>query len=155
MRHQYAVWRAEIVAAAFVFQSEVLLMPRQFRQCGGKSRRTLLEKFHHRGSQHVDAEEAEIVAGANSRHHQALFGLCGNACLIQTIDLLAHKVYGIRFYANASPQSLDRARHDHLEMIKALRAGRREELIALTSRHLKPSPEAYIKAYEQRFGKTE
>jgi hypothetical protein len=40
-------------------------------------------------------------------------------------------------------------------MIKALRAGRREELIALTRRHLKPSPEAYIKAYEQRFGKTE
>ena len=53
----------------------------------------------------------------------------------------------------ALPQSLDRARRDHLEMIKALRAGRRDELIALTRRHLKPSPEAYIKAYEQRFGK--
>ena len=90
---------------------------------------------------------------SNLRFHQALFGLCGNASLIETIDLLAQKVYGIRFYANASPQSLDRARRDHLEMIKALRAGRRDELIALTRRHLKPSPEAYIKAYEQRFGK--
>jgi hypothetical protein len=40
-------------------------------------------------------------------------------------------------------------------MIKALRGGRRDELIALTRRHLKPSPEAYIKAYEQRFGKSE
>ena len=37
-------------------------------------------------------------------------------------------------------------------MIKALRAARRAELIALTRRHLKPQPEAYIRAYERRFG---
>ena len=66
--------------------------------------------------------------------------------------MLAQKVYGIQFYASAFPQSLDRARRDHLDMIKALRGGRRDELIALTSRHLRPSPEAYIKAYERRFG---
>ncbi|WP_157450213.1 hypothetical protein [Bradyrhizobium sp. ARR65] len=40
-------------------------------------------------------------------------------------------------------------------MIKALRGGRRDELIALTRRHLKPSPEAYIKAYELRFDRSE
>jgi len=39
-------------------------------------------------------------------------------------------------------------------MIKALRASRRDDLMVLTRRHLKPSPEAYIKAYERRFGKT-
>jgi hypothetical protein len=33
-----------------------------------------------------------------------------------------------------------------------LRASRRDDLIALTRRHLKPSPEAYIRAYERRFG---
>ena len=92
---------------------------------------------------------------SNLRFHQVLFGLCGNACLIETIELLAQKVYGIRSYANAFPQSLDRARRDHLDMIKALRGSRRDELIALTRRHLKPSPEAYIKAYERRFGKAE
>src|SRR5262249_16564141 len=92
---------------------------------------------------------------SNLRFHQALFGLCGNACLIETIDLLAQKVYGIRSYANAFPQSLDRARRDHVEMIRALRGSRRDELIALTRRHLKPSPEAYIKAYERRFGKAD
>jgi DNA-binding GntR family transcriptional regulator len=101
----------------------------------------------------VAAGDLLTVFYSNLRFHQALFGLCGNACLIETIELLAQKVYGIRFYANASPQSLDRARRDHLEMIKALRAGRRGELIALTRRHLKPSPEAYIRAYELRFGK--
>jgi hypothetical protein len=40
-------------------------------------------------------------------------------------------------------------------MIKALRSSRREELIALQRHHLKPSPEAYIRAYEQRFGRGE
>ena len=68
---------------------------------------------------------------------------------------MAQKVYGIRFYANAVPEPLDRARRDHLDMIKALRGSRRDDLVALTRRHLKPSPEAYIKAYERRFGKTD
>ena len=89
---------------------------------------------------------------SNLRFHQVLFGLCGNACLIETIDLLAQKVYGIRSYANAFPESLDQARCDHLDMITALRGARRDELIALTRRHLKPSPAAYITAYERRFG---
>jgi len=37
-------------------------------------------------------------------------------------------------------------------MIEALRRSRREDLIKLTRRHLKPSPEAYMSAYERRFG---
>ncbi|HLG83764.1 MAG TPA: GntR family transcriptional regulator [Bradyrhizobium sp.] len=111
-----------------------------------------LDELHRQHSAAVEAGDLLSVFYSNLRFHQILFGLCGNACLIETIELLAQKVYGIRFYANASPQSLGRARRDHLEMIRALRAGRRDELVALTRRHLKPSPEAYIKAYEQRFG---
>ena len=105
---------------------------------------------------------AAIVSGdlltafhSNLNFHQVIFGLCGNVCLIETIDLLAQKVYGIRSYANASPGVLDRARQDHLDMIKALRGSRREELIGLTRRHLRPAPEAYIKDYERRFGKAD
>ncbi len=37
-------------------------------------------------------------------------------------------------------------------MIEALRDSRREELIMLTRRHLKPAEQAYIRAYRQRFG---
>jgi hypothetical protein len=33
-----------------------------------------------------------------------------------------------------------------------LRAARRDDLIDLTRHHLKPSPQAYIRAYERRFG---
>ena len=117
-----------------------------------------IERLEELQRQHADAiadGEMLTVFYSNLGFHQALFGLCGNVCLIDTIELLAQKVYGIRSYANAFPESLDRARLDHLEMIEALRGSRRDELIALTRRHLKPSPEAYIKAYEQRFGKSE
>jgi DNA-binding GntR family transcriptional regulator len=114
-----------------------------------------LEELRRQHAAAIARGDLLTVFYSNLRFHQVLFGLCGNACLIETIDLLAQKVYGIRSYANAFPKSLDRARRDHVEMIKALRGSRRDELIALTRRHLKPSPEAYIEAYERRFGKAE
>lgn len=111
-----------------------------------------LVELQRRHSAAIDAGDLLTVFYSNLHFHRALFGLCRNACLIETIDQLAQKVYGIRSYANAFPEALDRARRDHLEMIEALRASRRDDLIALTRRHLKPSPEAYIRAYERRFG---
>src|SRR6202790_2807544 len=114
-----------------------------------------LEELQRQHTAAIAAGDLLTVFYSNLSFHQVLFGLCGNACLIETIDLLAQKVYGIRSYANAFPDSLDRARRDHLEMIKALRGSRRDDLVGLTRRHLKPSPEAYIKAYERRFGKAE
>src|SRR6202158_2574911 len=108
-----------------------------------------LEQLQRQHTAAVAAGDLLTVFYSNLSFHQVLFGLCGNACLIET------KVYGIRSYANAFPESLDRARRDHLDMIKALRGSRRDDLVALTRRHLKPSPEAYIKAYERRFGKAE
>src|ERR1700675_3205946 len=114
-----------------------------------------LEKLQQRHTAAVAAGDLLTVFYSNLSFHRVLYGLCGNACLIETIDLLAQKVYGIRSYAGAFPESLDRARLDHLDMIKALRGSRRNELVTLTRRHLKPSPEAYIKDYERRFGKAD
>ena len=114
----------------------------------------ILEELQQQHAAAIANSEMLTMFYSNLRFHQALFGLCGNACLTETIDLLAQKVHGIRSYANAFPESLDRARRDHLDMIKALRGAMREDLIALTRRHLKPSPEAYIRAYEQRFGRS-
>src|SRR3984885_11803138 len=112
-----------------------------------------LEQLQRQHTAAIAAGDLLTVFYSNLSFHRLLYGLCGNACLIETIDLLAQKVYGIRSYANAFPESLDRARRDHLDMIKALRGSRRDDLVALTRRHLKPSPEAYIKDYERRFGK--
>ena len=114
-----------------------------------------LQELQREHSTAIAAGDLLTVFYSNLGFHRFLFGLCGNACLIETIDLLAQKVYGIRSYANAFPDSLDRARRDHLDMIKALRASRRDELVELSRRHLRPSPEAYIQAYERRFGRTE
>jgi DNA-binding GntR family transcriptional regulator len=114
-----------------------------------------LEELQRQHTAAVAAGDLLTVFYSNLSFHQVLFGLCGNACLIETIELLAQKVYGIRSYANAFPESLDRARRDHLDMIKALGGSRRDDLVVLTRRHLKPSPEAYIKAYERRFGKAD
>jgi DNA-binding GntR family transcriptional regulator len=114
-----------------------------------------LEQLQRQHTSAVAAGDLLTVFYSNLSFHRVLYGLCGNACLIETIDLLAQKVYGIRSYSNAFPEQLDRARRDHLEMIKALRGSRRDDLVALTRRHLKPSPEAYIKAYERRFGKAD
>jgi DNA-binding GntR family transcriptional regulator len=108
-----------------------------------------IQKSH---SAAIDSDDMLTVFYANLNFHQTLFGLCGNACLIETIKQLEQKVYGIRFYANAFPDALDRARRDHIAMIEALRASRRDDLIELTRRHLRPSPQAYIRAYERRFG---
>ena len=70
----------------------------------------------------VDNGDMLTVFYANLHFHQTLFGLCGNACLIETIERLAQKVYGIRSYANAFPEALDRVRRDHVDIVEALRA---------------------------------
>jgi DNA-binding GntR family transcriptional regulator len=111
-----------------------------------------LDELQKKHSAAVDAGDMLTVFYTNLHFHQALFGLCVNACLIETIERLAQKVYGIRSYANAFPDALDRVRRDHVEMVEALRAGRRDKLIELTRRHLQPSRDAYIRAYERRFG---
>lgn len=109
----------------------------------------LLQREHSRA---VGVGDLLAVFHSNVRFHRALYGLCGNTCLIETIEQLAQKVSVIRSSAHADPESLDRARRDHLEIIEALKYSRRDDLIALTRRHLKPASQAYIKSYEKRFG---
>ncbi|HYB10982.1 MAG TPA: GntR family transcriptional regulator [Alphaproteobacteria bacterium] len=113
---------------------------------------TKLTKLQERHSAAIDNDDMLTVFYTNMHFHHTLFGLCGNACLIETIKYLEQKVYGIRFYANAFPKALERARHDHVAMIEALRNSSRDDLISLIRQHLKPSPQAYIRAYERRFG---
>ena len=111
-----------------------------------------LDDIQRKHSAAIDSGDLLTVFYSNLYFHRTLFELCGNTCLIETIEQLAQKVYGIRSYANAFPDALDRARRDHVDMIAALRSSNRDALVALTRRHLEPSPAAYIRAYERRFG---
>jgi DNA-binding GntR family transcriptional regulator len=111
-----------------------------------------LEDIQRKYSAAIDSGNLLTVFYSNLQFHRTLYELCGNTCLIETIEQLAQKVYGIRSYANAFPDALDHARRDHVSMIVALRSSNRDELIALTRRHLERSPAAYIRAYQRRFG---
>jgi DNA-binding GntR family transcriptional regulator len=111
-----------------------------------------LEEVQERHGAAVDRGDMLTVFYSNLQFHRTLYRLCRNACLSETIEQLAQKAYGIRSYANAIPEALARVRSDHIEMIAALRASDRDALIGLTRRHLVPSPQAYIRAYQQRFG---
>lgn len=111
-----------------------------------------LEEIQRKYSAAIDAGDLLTVFYCNLHFHRTLYELCGNSCLTETIEQLGQKVYGIRSYANANPDALDRARRDHVEIMSALRTSNRDALIALTRRHLEPSPRAYIRAYQRRFG---
>jgi DNA-binding GntR family transcriptional regulator len=111
-----------------------------------------LEAVQREHGKAVDAGDLLAVFHSNVQFHRALFGLCGNQCLIETIENLAQKVSGIRSYAYANPGGLNEARQDHIAMIEALRHSRRDELIMLTRRHLQPAEQSYVRAYRQRFG---
>jgi len=112
-----------------------------------------LETLQREHGKAVDRADVLAVYNANIRFHGVLLSLCGNDCLTETIEALAQKVSSIRSYAHANPGSLENSRRDHIAMIDALKHSRRSELIALTRRHLKPAPQAYIEAYEKRFGR--
>jgi DNA-binding GntR family transcriptional regulator len=111
-----------------------------------------LEAIQREHTRAVKAADLLAVHHTNVRFHRALYGLCGNACLIETIEQLAQKVSVIRSSAHADPKVLERTRQDHIEMIEALKHSRRDDLIALTRRHLKPAAQAYIRNYARRFG---
>jgi DNA-binding GntR family transcriptional regulator len=108
-----------------------------------------IQKVHGRA---VAAADFRAVFYSNLEFHRVLFGLCGNPYLIDSIELLAQKAYSIRSWSNTIPEYLQRVRQDHLDMIDALRCGRRAELVRLCRRHLAPSRDVYIRAYMQRFG---
>jgi DNA-binding GntR family transcriptional regulator len=111
-----------------------------------------LDDIQRKHSAAIDGGDLLTVFYCNLHFHRTMYALCGNTCLIETIEQLAQKVYGIRSYASAYPDALDRARRDHVDMIAALRTSNRDKLLALTRRHLEPSPQAYIRAYQRRFG---
>ena len=67
-----------------------------------------LEAIQHAHGEAVDAGDLLAVFHSNVQFHRALFGLCGNTSLIETIEYLAQKVSGIRSYAHAKPEALQR-----------------------------------------------
>ncbi|GAB7542080.1 GntR family transcriptional regulator [Cupriavidus sp. 8B] len=100
----------------------------------------------------VAAGDARAVFRINQRFHRELFALVDNAVLRQAIEEYARRAHPIRFGSLAAAGYRERARQEHWAMIEALRAGRREDLVALCRSHLLPSRDAYLAAERERAG---
>lgn len=106
----------------------------------------------------IQARHATAVAGddpraafrANMAFHQTLFAACGNAHLVELIQMMAQKVHGARSITAASPEHLARARDEHAATIEALERGDRQALVRLCREHIGPSRDAYIAAVQRR-----
>lgn len=88
---------------------------------------------------------------ANIEFHRAFFALCGNRHLAEAIELHGQKAHGVRSFSITRPDYLERARDEHWAMIRALRDGEEEKLVALCRDHIRDAMTAYIAAYRLRF----
>ncbi|HTU53010.1 MAG TPA: GntR family transcriptional regulator [Acetobacteraceae bacterium] len=84
---------------------------------------------------------------ANIAFHRCLFRLCNNVFLSDAIAAASLRAHGIRFFALVGPFDRERAREDHHAIVAALERGDRDALVRLCRDHLRPSKEAYLRAY--------
>ncbi|MEF7613197.1 GntR family transcriptional regulator [Aquincola sp. MAHUQ-54] len=99
----------------------------------------------------VAAGDARGVFRSNLAFHEALFSMAGHEVLQQAIAEYARRTHAIRFQSLVSAAYRERARLEHWKIIKALRKGDREALVALCAQHLLPSRDAYL-AVQQSSG---
>lgn len=97
----------------------------------------------------VRANDPRAVFRANLAFHAALHALSGNDTLIEAIAEFARRTYPVRLSTLSSPEYLERARQDHEAIIKALRAGDQDKLVALCASHLQPSRDTYLMTLER------
>jgi DNA-binding GntR family transcriptional regulator len=90
----------------------------------------------------------------NIAFHEALFSHCGNPHLTEQIELFGKKAHAVRSFSITRTENLKGSGRDHREIIRALRQGDREALVAVCRDHIQVSKNAYIEAYKVRFPAT-
>jgi DNA-binding GntR family transcriptional regulator len=103
-----------------------------------------LEALHKRHGQEVANGNLIGIHHANNAFHEALFALCGNPYLVQSIAEYAHLSLAFRCQLMANPKLARRARDQHAAMLKALRDGDRARLVRLCMEHTRPSNQVYL-----------
>ena len=91
----------------------------------------------------VAAGDLKMVHRANNAFHATLFGACGNSYLAQTIADYAAMSLAFRCHLMAIPYFAERAVKEHRQMVAALVAGDRAELIRLCMEHTRPAQDVY------------
>ena len=90
---QQAIAGAEVIAASDGFEGEILLVADEFGESSRKRDGRRIgehpaKQVHHCRGEYVDAEEAEIVTGADAWHEEPLFGFGGRGLLEDGIDAI-------------------------------------------------------------------
>lgn len=109
-----------------------------------RTRLAAIEAIQRRHAAAVRRNDPRAVFRVNLEFHEAVFRLSGNDALVEAIADYARRTHPVRLSTLVSPAYLGQARDDHDEMLNALRTGSRDKLVALCSRHLRPSREAYL-----------
>lgn len=107
-----------------------------------------LEDLHLKHCRAIADGDLRRVFELNNTFHDTLFSACGNRHLVEAIGHYAWVSHAIRSYRMSDPQLLEQARHEHGQMIEALRRGDRAALVRLCVEHITPSKEIYLRSCE-------
>lgn len=92
----------------------------------------------------VASRDPRAIDDANERFHTTLFEACGNNHLSDAIAHYSYLSRAMRLYPLVDPVLLETLRHEHWEMIDALRTGNRPELMRLVVDHIQHSKKIYL-----------
>lgn len=92
----------------------------------------------------IEEGDLRYVFQLNEQFHAELFEACGNPYLAGTIKQYERLSHAMRSLRMGDPETLGQAQIEHDQMIAALAAGHRRQLVSLCVDHIKPSKEAYL-----------
>ena len=103
-----------------------------------------LNAIHEEHGRHIEAGFLRGVHETNDRFHLTLFGACGNAHLVQSIELYMRLSLPVRANSMASTASLRVSHEHHRLMIDMLKGSDNWVLAQLCVDHLQPSKARYL-----------
>lgn len=100
--------------------------------------------LHEEHGRHVESGYLRGVHEANDKFHLTLFGACGNAHLVQSIELYMRLSLPVRANSMSSKEALRNSHEHHRLMIDMLRGTDNWVLAQLCVDHLQPSKKRYL-----------
>jgi DNA-binding GntR family transcriptional regulator len=111
-----------------------------------------LRAIQRKHTQAVAAGNVREVFYLNIEFHQLQFSVCNNSRLAASIADFAKQAHLIRAVKYAEPGHLKKVEKDHQAIVAAMSGNDREALVDVVRAHLPDSRDAYIRAYERRYG---
>jgi DNA-binding GntR family transcriptional regulator len=111
-----------------------------------------LRAIQKRHSAAIATGDVRAVFYLNIEFHQLQFSVCSNSKLAASIAEYAKQAHLIRAVKYAEPGHLKKVEKDHHAIIATMSGNDREALVDVVRAHLPDSRDAYIRAYERRYG---